>query len=81
MRTRTGRTLAAAWLLLSPGEAQAYLDPGSDSLIFQALIASVAGGLLLFKTRWRQVRSFLKREPTATEPKAAQPGEPGDDGP
>ena len=43
-----------------PGEAKAYLDPGSVSLFFQALVAGVLGGLFLLKRFWTQIKTSVK---------------------
>ena len=39
--------------------ASAYLDPGTGSLIVQALIAGLAGSLLAIKMFWRNITGFL----------------------
>lgn len=55
-------TLAAlALAVLSEGRAWAYLDPGSISLFFQALIAGVLGGILVLKRYWRQIADGIRR--------------------
>ena len=43
--------------LLLEGRAYAYLDPGSISLFFQALIAGIFGGLLVLKRYCRRFGS------------------------
>lgn len=55
--------LAAAALLwiLSEEPAQAYLDPGSISLLFQALIAAALGSLLVLKRYWSQLIYWVRR--------------------
>jgi hypothetical protein len=40
-------------------DASAYIDPGTGSLIVQAIIAGIAGGLFAIKTFWRQIKSFF----------------------
>ena len=46
---------------------QAYLDPGSGSLILQVILATLLGGLLVLRTSWNKVKDFLgglfKRNP------------------
>jgi len=43
--------------LLSPLEGiNAYLDPGSGSLILQLILAAVLGGLLLLKSSWKKIK-------------------------
>lgn len=40
--------------------AQAYLDPGTGSMILQAVIGAVAGALIVVKLYWYKLVSFLK---------------------
>lgn len=40
--------------------AYAYLDPGSTSLFFQMLIASLLGALFAIKMFWKKIIYFLK---------------------
>ncbi len=51
--------LLAAWVLASPGRAQAYLDPGTGSYLFQILIAGLIGGLFAVKIFWVRIRLFF----------------------
>lgn len=46
--------------IFTRGEAWAYLDPGSVSLFFQALVAAFFGGLLLLKRYWHRIVDFLR---------------------
>ncbi len=46
-------------MLLHPSDALAYLDAGSASMVFQALLASALGGLVLVKAYWRRIKSFF----------------------
>lgn len=60
VRTRALAALAVGLIVLfQPGEALAYLDAGSASMVFQALIASVLGGLVLGKAYWRRIKAFF----------------------
>ncbi len=36
-----------------------YIDPGSGSIILQAVIAGVVGVLMFFKYGWRKVQRFF----------------------
>ena len=56
--SRTVLLLAAA-LLLFPREAHAYLDPGSGSLIVQALVAAFFALSLAIKIYWRKIKLFV----------------------
>lgn len=50
-----------AWALFVPA-ASAYVDPGSTSFVFQALIAFAMAAGLTLKTYWRRLKSFFTRE-------------------
>ena len=41
-------------------EAQAYIDPGSVSFMFQSLVAAVLGGLLVVRHYWAGITARLK---------------------
>lgn len=44
--------VAVGLVLLGPGPSHAlYLDPGTGSIVLQAVIGAVAGGWLLFRTK------------------------------
>jgi hypothetical protein len=43
-------------------EAQAYIDPGTGSIIIQGLVAALVGGLVLIKTYWRKLRMFFSKK-------------------
>ena len=49
----------AALLLLWPTPAYAYLDPGTTSMILQALIGALVGGAIAIKVYWNKVKDFL----------------------
>jgi hypothetical protein len=51
--------LTAAVLLISLRQAHAYLDPGTGSIILQALVGTVAAGLVAGRLYWDKVRRFL----------------------
>jgi hypothetical protein len=46
-------------LLASPGTAFAYLDPGSGTMILQAIVGALAGGYLIIKKYWYQIKNFF----------------------
>lgn len=63
-RARVALTLyltVGAWLLFVPA-AHAYLDPGSTSVIFGALVAGAMGAGMFFKTFWRRITGFFRRD-------------------
>ncbi|RMD59507.1 hypothetical protein D6821_01075 [Candidatus Parcubacteria bacterium] len=43
----------------SAGAAQAYLDPGTGSLIFQMVIGVFLAGLIAIKTYYHKAKNFL----------------------
>ena len=48
----------AVWV----GDAQAYIEPGTGSMIIQSLVAVIAGGLFLLKTFWFKIKSFFSKK-------------------
>jgi len=73
-RSREGR------LRVKRGEVPrcAYLDAGTATLVFQALIAGALGSLFLLKSFWRRTLDFLN---TLLRPSSrpARPDRSGDD--
>jgi hypothetical protein len=39
--------------------AQAYIDPGTGSVIVQGLIGAVAGGLVIIRIYWAKISTFM----------------------
>jgi len=59
MQSPLSAVLLIVLLSLKSGLAHAYLDPGSISLVLQAIIAAIAGGLMTVKYwYWRVLRFF-----------------------
>jgi hypothetical protein len=54
--------LAVALWFGSTGAAHAYLDPGTGSILLQAIIGGVASGLFIVRIYWRKIKSFLGGE-------------------
>ena len=74
-RVARGSVLGLA-LLLVPGRADAYLDPGTGSMVLQATLATLMGALLVVKTYWQRIKSvFSKKDANAAE---AEPRSPAD---
>ena len=50
----------------------AYLDPGSGSLVAQAVVAGVAGAAVAAKVGWRRISSSVRKgkdeSPITTQP-------------
>ncbi len=42
------------------GTTDAYLDPGTGSIIIQVVIATFVGGMFAAKLYWRRIRTFFK---------------------
>jgi hypothetical protein len=53
--------LAIAVQLVGAGEAQAYIDPGTGSFIFQALVAMVVGVGFTLKLYWNRLKGLFGR--------------------
>jgi hypothetical protein len=53
-------------VLLAEAPVQAYLDPGSTYLVMQGIVGGIAAALVLFKSKWRRVRSLLGRSRDGT---------------
>jgi hypothetical protein len=43
-------------------EAEAYLDPGTGSMVLQLLLGGVAGAVVVVRLYWEKVKSFFSRE-------------------
>lgn len=47
--------------LIFPKQAYAYLDPGTNSYLYQIAIASLLGGLLTIKLFSKKIITFLRK--------------------
>jgi hypothetical protein len=63
--------LAAAVPELLAQNAFAYLDPGTGSFVFQALVAAFLGSLFALKTFWGKITAFARGLFTARRPPPA----------
>jgi hypothetical protein len=65
MKPRTFLTTMLAMLVLSlflfPGQAHAYLDPGTGSYILQIALAAIVGALFAIRLFWSRIKSFFGR--------------------
>jgi hypothetical protein len=52
-----GATLAL--VLLSEARVDAYLDPGSGSMLVQLLLGGVAGAAVILKLGWQRLRGLF----------------------
>ena len=61
-----GRSMAlsvvpAVFLLGLPGETHFYIDPGTGSIVLQAVIGGIVGALVALKLFWGQIKGFFGR--------------------
>jgi hypothetical protein len=54
-------TLTAAFMFTALPAADAYVDPGSGSFIFQAIVGGALAAGLAIKMFWRRIVSFVTR--------------------
>jgi hypothetical protein len=47
--------------IMTTHPAQAYLDPGSGSLLFQLLVGGVLSGMFAIKLYYRKIKLFFKK--------------------
>lgn len=69
-------TVAALVLiaLLMARPAEAYIDPGSGSMLVQLVTGGVAGGLVLARLYWKRLKEKVTgRSSTTTEAHSAAP--------
>ena len=52
--------LSFAYLLCSESTANAYLDPGTGSIILQGILAFIAGIAATITVFWENVKKFIK---------------------
>jgi len=64
--------VVSALLLSIPAPAFAYLDPGTGSMIVQAIIGVVVGALIVLKLYWRKFISFFSRRRPSDEDDRSQ---------
>jgi hypothetical protein len=64
--------LLAAMLLVAP-DAQAYIDPGTGSILIQGLIAAVVGGLFYLRSAWGRIKAFFGRRGAEAADKNPKP--------
>ena len=53
------------WLLVLPA-ANAYVDPGTGSYIFQVVIGVFLGAAVAVKVFWRRIWGFIARKPAGS---------------
>lgn len=77
MRTRLvrvlGLSLVLSLVLVAP--ASAYIDPGSTTVVFQAVIAGLAAAGMGIKLFWSRIVGFFQRSPKGAEDEGASQAE------
>ncbi len=58
--TRLLALTATLWLLFVPA-ANAYIDAGSTTVVFQSIVAGLAAGGMFLKLYWRRLMSLFGR--------------------
>ena len=53
----------------SAGDAQAYLDPGTGSVILQVIAAAGLGAIIGIKVFWRNIKNFIGKAIETLKPK------------
>jgi hypothetical protein len=61
--------LAVALWFGSTGNAFAYLDPGTGSILVQGIIGGVASGLFIMRIYWRKIKGLFGASDGANEPR------------
>ena len=76
----------ACTFILFPLSAQAYIDPGTGSLLLQGLIGAVAGVMVAASLYWSKIKHFFRKDqcspgsapgqtdPSRDDPSAGSPG-------
>ena len=50
-------------------KANAYIDPGSGSIILQAIVGAIAAGGITIKIYWNKFKNFFKKKKKIDESK------------
>ena len=53
----------------------AYLDPGTGSLILQAIVATFAGAVVAVSVYWQKIKTFFRRSSRKSEPSDNAPSD------
>ena len=52
--------LVLVLLLLAPSQAEAYIDPGSASYVFQVIAGAALGAVFLIRTYWGRLKAAVR---------------------
>jgi len=55
--------------LMYTSPAYAYLDPGTGSMLLQALIGGIAAGFAVLSLYWQKVKAFFAKGKTVNDDK------------
>jgi hypothetical protein len=67
---------AALMIVMPTGSAQAYLDPGSGSLIVQIIIGGILAALVAIRLYWSRIVGFVTgKKPAPTDDQSTLPGD------
>lgn len=70
---KTTAILAAVIILaMSIDDAHAYFDPGTGSIILQAVIAGIAAVSIGLRTFWSQLKAFFARNRSGADTASAR---------
>jgi hypothetical protein len=58
-RLMNSTAFGSAATLLEAGPARAYLDPGTGSMMLQALLGGIAGAMVVGRLYWHRLRAFV----------------------
>ena len=61
-----------AYSLCFPAEAQAYIDPGTGSLILQGLAAAFVSSMVFWRSLREKIKTFFLRKPAESAPAKKQ---------
>ena len=66
MRPITAAQFCAVFLLISHanGNLEAYLDPGTGSIVLQFVLGGAVAALVAFRAYWDRLKMFLFRTPS-----------------
>jgi hypothetical protein len=72
--------IVLAILLLTPTDAQAYLDPGTGSYVIQLAMAGLLASMFTLKLYWQRIKDWFRgnkpAEPPAVTTSKVEPGKP-----
>jgi hypothetical protein len=54
-----------AWILVFERSVEAYVDPGSGSMLMQLVLGGIFGALVMLRSGWQRIREWFGRRPDA----------------